>query len=327
MSAPTQIFIRPVSNDEAVSTKVACTDNVRVEFLRCRTEATVQWSVGRPEVSLMWVRDKGSNARMTLAGRPADIIAPGRARFWFFPDGVGAEGELTGRGAYDCAGVFVDPSFLPSTVKQVLAEPIAGFTHDALGRAFDELGQELAEPDAVLPLFTEGWAMQALAYVARASRSVDPVGAPSRSGLAPWQLRRAKEMFRADLSANLSLQRVAEACKLSVSHFSRAFKVSTGVPPHQWLLTARIERARDILAELGNAAGGGGRYVRLRRPKPLLPGFRARDGRQPGRVAARISGVMAAELQPFRRFYLGYARVRTLLQHAQDAGKMIRGKA
>ena len=249
MSAPSQIFIRPVSNDDAVSTKVACTDNVRVEFLRCRTEATVQWSVGRPEVSLMWVRDKGSNPRMTLAGRQADIIAPGRARFWFFPDGVGAEGELTGRGAYDCAGVFVDPSFLPSTVKQVLAEPIAGFTHDALGRAFDELGQELAEPDGVLPLFTEGWAMQALAYVARASRSVDPVKLPTRSGLAPWQLRRAKEMFRADLSANLSLQRVAEACKLSVSHFSRAFKVSTGVPPHKWLLTTRIERARDILVE------------------------------------------------------------------------------
>ncbi len=249
MSAPSQIFIRPVSNDDAVSTRVACTDNVRVEFLRCRTEATVRWSVGRPEVSLMWVRDKGSNARMTLAGRQADIIAPGRARFWFFPDGVGAEGELTGRGAYDCAGVFVDPSFLPSTVKQALAEPIAGFTHDALGRAFDELGQELAEPDAMLPLFTEGWAMQALAYVARASRSVDPVSVPTRSGLAPWQLRRAKEMFRADLSANLSLQRVAEACKLSVSHFSRAFKVSTGVPPHKWLLTARIEQARDILAD------------------------------------------------------------------------------
>ena len=83
----------------------------------------------------------------------------------------------------------------------------------------------------------------------RASRSVDPVSLPTRRGLAPWQLRRAKEMFRADLSANLSLQRVAEACKLSVSHFSRAFKVSTGVPPHKWLLTARIERARGILAD------------------------------------------------------------------------------
>ena len=49
------------------------------------------------------------------------------ANFWFFPEGVGAEGELTGKGAYDCAGVFVDPAFLPSTVKQSLAEPIAGF--------------------------------------------------------------------------------------------------------------------------------------------------------------------------------------------------------
>ena len=76
MSAPTQICIRPVSNDDAVSAKVACTDNVRVEFLRCRTEATMQWSVGRPEVSLMWVRDKGSDARMTLAGRPADMHRP-----------------------------------------------------------------------------------------------------------------------------------------------------------------------------------------------------------------------------------------------------------
>ena len=56
-------------------------------------------------------------------------------------------------------------------------------------------------------------------------------------------------MFRADLSTNPSLLRVAEACKLSVSHFSRAFKVSTGVPPHQWLLTARIERARNLLAD------------------------------------------------------------------------------
>jgi len=249
MNATTPISIRTVGSDDAVSAQVARTDNVRVEFLRCRTEATMQWSVRRPEVSLMWVRDKGSDARMTFAGRPADCIAPGRARFWFFPEGVGAEGELTGRGAYDCAGVFVDPAFLPPVVKQALAAPIAGFSHDALGRAFDQLGQELAEPEALLPLFTEGWAMQALAYVARASRSADVMRAPTPSGLASWQLRRAQEMFRADLSTNPSLLRVAEACKLSVSHFSRAFKVSTGVPPHQWLLTARIERARNLLAD------------------------------------------------------------------------------
>jgi AraC-like DNA-binding protein len=204
--------------------------------------------VARPEVSLVWVRDKGSNTRITVAGGRADDIAPGRANFWFFPEGVGAEGEVTGKAAYDCAGVSVDPLFLPSSVKQSLTDPIVGFTSDALGRAFNELGEELSEPDKVLPLFTEGWAMQALAYVARASRTCKLPRAKPSSGLAPWQLRRAKEMFRADLAENLSLHRVAEACKLSVSHFGRAFKASTGETPHQWLIKMRTEIARDLLA-------------------------------------------------------------------------------
>ncbi len=80
----------------------------------------------------MWVRSTGGNAKFTLAGRQSDGIAPGRASFWFFPEGSDAHGELTGKGAYDFAGVFVDPSFLPSTIKDTLAEPIAGFSHGAL---------------------------------------------------------------------------------------------------------------------------------------------------------------------------------------------------
>jgi AraC-like DNA-binding protein len=247
MNVAMQGSIRPVASGERIRSSSASTANVRVEFLRCRTEATVQWHAARPEVSLMWVRDKGSNAQITVAGRRSDLVAPGRARFWFFPEGVGADGEVTGKGAYDCAGVFVDPAFLSPGVKQALAEPIADFSHDALGRAFDGLVEELVEPDAVSPMFTEGWAMQALAYVARASRTSEPPSVSTTSGLAPWQVRRAKELLHANMSANVSLRSLAEACKLSVSHFARAFKVSTGVPPHQWLITARIEMARHLL--------------------------------------------------------------------------------
>jgi AraC-like DNA-binding protein len=240
--------IRALSSDALISSRVAATENVRVEFLRCKTQATLQWSVARPEVSLMWVRDKSSNARITMAGRAAESISPGRANCWFFPEGIGAEGELTGTTANDCVGVFVEPSFIPPAVKEALAEPIMGFSHNALGRAFNELAGELTEPDEVLPLFTEGWAMQALAYVARAARKPLYRRSESCSGLAPWQLRRATEMLRSDLSENLSLTAVASACKLSVSHFSRAFKRSTGLPPHQWIMSARIDAARDLLA-------------------------------------------------------------------------------
>jgi transcriptional regulator GlxA family with amidase domain len=56
-------------------------------------------------------------------------------------------------------------------------------------------------------------------------------------------------MLQSDLSENLSLRTVAAACKLSLSHFARAFKISTGFAPHQWLMTARVELARALLAK------------------------------------------------------------------------------
>jgi len=46
----------------------------------------------------------------------------------------------------------------------------------------------------------------------------------------------------------LSLQRLADTVRLSPYHFCRAFRVSTGVPPHRFLIRTRMERARALLA-------------------------------------------------------------------------------
>jgi transcriptional regulator GlxA family with amidase domain len=73
------------------------------------------------------------------------------------------------------------------------------------------------------------------------------LGTPLKGGLAPWQLRRATEMFRSDLTENLKLQCVAEACRLSGNHFARAFRASTGISPHRWVIGKRIEKAQDLL--------------------------------------------------------------------------------
>jgi AraC family transcriptional regulator len=83
-----------------------------------------------------------------------------------------------------------------------------------------------------------------------------------RGGLAPWQERLAKEMISSHLDGNLSLLRIASACKLSPSHFARAFKQSVGQSPHQWLLARRIDRAKHLmltsrmpLADIATACG------------------------------------------------------------------------
>lgn len=66
-------------------------------------------------------------------------------------------------------------------------------------------------------------------------------------GLAAWQERRAKDTMLAGLSGNIRLEELAAHCGLSRSHFARAFKQSTGLPPHRWLLERRVERAQDLL--------------------------------------------------------------------------------
>jgi AraC family transcriptional regulator len=68
-----------------------------------------------------------------------------------------------------------------------------------------------------------------------------------RGGLAPWQVRRAKEMLMARLDGEITLEELADECELSRSHFARAFRKTTGRPPHRWLVEQRIERAKDML--------------------------------------------------------------------------------
>ena len=45
----------------------------------------------------------------------------------------------------------------------------------------------------------------------------------------------------------LAFQDLERSRGLSPSHFARAFRGSTGMPPHRWLLNRRIEKAKDAL--------------------------------------------------------------------------------
>lgn len=71
----------------------------------------------------------------------------------------------------------------------------------------------------------------------------------SHGQLSPWQLRRVTEYFFAHLADDIQLQQACDLVKLSRSYFSRAFKMSTGLAPHQWVLRARIDKAKQLLLE------------------------------------------------------------------------------
>jgi len=81
---------------------------------------------------------------------------------------------------------------------------------------------------------------------------------PMRGGLAPWQLRRSTELLTANLDGSVTLQSLADACRLSTGHFIRAFRTSTGLAPFQWLAHRRVDAAKVLIrqrrASLGEIA-------------------------------------------------------------------------
>ena len=67
--------------------------------------------------------------------------------------------------------------------------------------------------------------------------------------LSPRSVARAKELLAARIDGDLSIAEVADACDLSRSHFTRAFRDTTGQTPYQWLMARRLERACELLRD------------------------------------------------------------------------------
>jgi len=70
----------------------------------------------------------------------------------------------------------------------------------------------------------------------------------SVAGLASPKLRRVLD-YVASLDAPLTLRRLADVAEMDLFRFVRAFKQSTGVLPHRFVLEARISRAKELLGD------------------------------------------------------------------------------
>ena len=68
-----------------------------------------------------------------------------------------------------------------------------------------------------------------------------------RGGLSGAVRRRVADWIDAHPAANPTLGELAELADLSEFHFARMFRVSFGMPPHAWIMRARLERARALL--------------------------------------------------------------------------------
>jgi len=75
--------------------------------------------------------------------------------------------------------------------------------------------------------------------------------AASMARLPPRAVGRAIEYIHANLADSVRLEDIAGAVGLSVFHFSRTFRDTTGLAPHRYLIGARIERVKALLLDSG----------------------------------------------------------------------------
>ena len=66
-------------------------------------------------------------------------------------------------------------------------------------------------------------------------------------GLTPWRESLVKQLILERLGESVEVTELARACALSRSHFSRAFKCSTGLSPQDWIRNQRIARAKQLI--------------------------------------------------------------------------------
>jgi AraC family transcriptional regulator len=108
----------------------------------------------------------------------------------------------------------------------------------------------LAHPEQANRLFLSGLMEAFYAHLSGRYGNLSSKTVRFKGGLSPRDLACAKELIDGNLSGAVSLALLSKECGMSPNHFARAFRQSTGVPPHRWLLVRRVELAK-ILIERG----------------------------------------------------------------------------
>jgi len=104
---------------------------------------------------------------------------------------------------------------------------------------------------ALAPRYCDGVATALLCYLLERHAGAGAAGA-GRNGLSGARLRRVLALIADNVSREIPIAEMAALCAMSESHFSREFHAAAGLPPHQYALKLRLERACEALTRSGD---------------------------------------------------------------------------
>jgi AraC family transcriptional regulator len=189
------------------------------------------------------LRYEGVKRHVPPPGGAISVIPAGNPARWRWSGRndtlhIHLEPGLVGRVAAEAFGL--DPA-------RLAVPPLDGLDLPQLRAAMGAVGVELTAGAA------GGWlAAESLAnvLVVHLIRYVLAPRRPERGrdgALPRAKLRAVVEYVEERLDAGLTVEQMATVARLSAYHFTRQFKAATGLPPHQYVIARRVERAKELL--------------------------------------------------------------------------------
>ncbi len=167
---------------------------------------------------------------------------------YFAPAGMELWGHSADARYLKCAAISFDMTLLQkrlgiSASLALTDVPRLRFNDDRLWTLIRLLTDAIGDSDPAAQLYGDSLTAAIAAKLFERPKEAKGRG----SGLSAIQLKDAISYLDAKMPARVDLATLAELAGLSQSHYSRAFKASTGLAPYQWQLQARVERAKNLL--------------------------------------------------------------------------------
>ena len=143
---------------------------------------------------------------------------------------------------------LVDKLHAENGGKRIQIHPQLGIRDAEIEAIISKFRVELRFGGASGPLYLESLGV-ILAVRLLQHYAGEPPRHTARGGLGSRRLRKVIDYVEAHLGEPLSLGDLAEIVELTPHHFAGAFRTSTGVSPHRYIMERRILRSFELLAE------------------------------------------------------------------------------
>ena len=124
-----------------------------------------------------------------------------------------------------------------------------GLDDQGVRQALLAIQEEIETPGLNSAVYVDALLTLLLTRLIRCAANSPRPHRPAKGGLPNWRLKRALELLEGDVAP--SLVELGQLLRIRPTSFCRAFKQSTGISPHRYLLTHRVNRAKEMMKHQG----------------------------------------------------------------------------